>query len=106
MNEKDLESVMNLIMYGGEGKSNAIEAIQAAKAGNFALAEEKMKAADEALIQAHHAQTEMLVDEADGKHKEVTLLMVHGQDHLMTGMAFKELAKEIVDVYKELRKEQ
>lgn len=31
MNESNLESVMGLIMYGGEAKSNAMEAIQAAK---------------------------------------------------------------------------
>ncbi|CAG7484949.1 lichenan-specific phosphotransferase enzyme iia component (pts system lichenan-specific eiia component) (eiia-lic) (eiii-lic) [Streptococcus pneumoniae] len=33
MNESNLESVMGLIMYGGEAKSNAMEAIQAAKKG-------------------------------------------------------------------------
>lgn len=102
MNEKDLEAVMGLIMYGGEGKSNAIEAIEAAKAGNFELADAKLKAADEAIVQAHHAQTEMLTKEASGNHSEVTLLMVHGQDHLMTSMAFKDLAKEIVHLYKVL----
>lgn len=102
MNEKDLEAVMGLVMYGGEGKSNAIEAIEAAKAGNFELADAKLKAADEAIVQAHHAQTAMLTEEASGNHREVTLLMVHGQDHLMTSMAFKDLAKEIVHLYKVL----
>ena len=33
---------------------------------------------------------------------EVSLLMVHGQDHLMTGMMFLDLAKELVDVYRRL----
>ena len=100
MDEKDLETVMGLIIYGGEGKSNAVEAIEAAKAGDFELADTKLKAADEAILQAHHAHTGMLTEEASGNHKEVTLLMVHGQDHLMTSIAFKDLAKEIVHLYK------
>lgn len=33
MDESNLESVMGLIMYGGEAKSNAMEAIQVAKKG-------------------------------------------------------------------------
>ncbi|CAG6052054.1 lichenan-specific phosphotransferase enzyme iia component (pts system lichenan-specific eiia component) (eiia-lic) (eiii-lic) [Streptococcus pneumoniae] len=35
MDESNLESVMGLIMYGGEAKSNAMEAIQAAKKRGF-----------------------------------------------------------------------
>ncbi len=100
MNEKDLETVMGLIVYGGEGKSNAMEAIEAAKAGNFALADEKLKAAKEAILQAHRTHAGMLTQEAEGNHRELTLLMVHGQDHLMTSIAFKDLAKEIVHLYK------
>ena len=47
MEEQDnLEVIMELIMYGGDAKSNAMEAIQAAKAGDFELAEEKIKAAE------------------------------------------------------------
>ena len=80
-----------------------MEAIQAAKAGDFELAEEKLKAADESLLQAHHAQTEMLTQEANGNPVELSLLMVHGQDHLMTGMMFKDLAKELVDMYREIK---
>ena len=106
MDEKKVQAIMNLIIYGGDGKSSSVEAIQAAKEGNFELADEKIKAAEESLLQAHHTQTEMLTQEANGDSGEVSLLMVHGQDHLMTGMMFKDLAKEIVDVYRTIRKEQ
>ena len=98
MDEKKVQAIMNLIIYGGDGKSSSVEAIQAAN--------EKIKAAEESLLQAHHTQTEMLTQEANGDSVEVSLLMVHGQDHLMTGMMFKDLAKEIVDVYRTIRKEQ
>ena len=45
----------------------------------------------------------MLSQEANGNPVELSLLMVHGQDHLMTGMMFKDLAKEIVDVYRAMK---
>ena len=97
MDEKNIQAIMNLIIYGGDGKSSAMEAIHAAKEGNFDLADEKIQAAD--------TQTEMLTQEANGDSVEMSLLMVHGQDHLMTGMMFKDLAKELVDVYRVIKKE-
>lgn len=100
MDEKTLQAIMGLVMYGGDGKSSAMEAIEAAKKGDFELADSKIKAAEESLLKAHHAQTDMLSQEAAGSHAEVSLLMVHGQDHLMTGITFKDLAKEIVDLYR------
>lgn len=89
-------------MYGGDAKSNAMEAIQAVKLGNFELAKTKINEAEASLAKAHHAQTEMLIKEAQGNQIAVTLLMVHGQDHLMTSMGFTDLAKEIIEVYKKI----
>ena len=105
MDEKNIQAIMNLIIYGGDGKSSAMEAIHVAKEGNFDLADEKIQAAEKSLLEAHHTQTEMLTQEANGDSVEMSLLMVHGQDHLMTGMMFKDLAKELVDVYRVIKKE-
>lgn len=44
----------------------------------------------------------MLTKEAQGEHTQVTLLMVHSQDHLMTAITFVDLAKDFVDVYEEI----
>ncbi|ENA0413451.1 PTS lactose/cellobiose transporter subunit IIA, partial [Listeria monocytogenes] len=38
--------------------------------------------------------------EARGEKAEVSLLLVHAQDHLMNAITFKDLAKEIVDLYR------
>lgn len=104
MKEENINAIMDLIVYGGDGKSSSMEAIHAAKQGDFALADEKIKSAEESLLKAHHAQTAMLTEEANGNSVELSLLMVHGQDHLMTGMMFKDLAKEIVDVYRMMKR--
>lgn len=99
MDESNLEIVMSLIMYGGEAKSNAMEAIQAAKKGQFDQAQLKMKSAKEALLAAHKSQTAMLTAEAQGDASKLSLLMVHAQDHLMTSITFVDLAQEVIEVY-------
>lgn len=99
---KNLEVIMQLIMHGGDAKGKAIEAIEAAKAGDFEAATNKLKESEQALVKAHHSQTGLLTQEASGEAVEVSLLMIHGQDHLMTAIAFKDLAKEIIEVYKRL----
>lgn len=97
--QQNLDIIMQLIMYGGDAKSNSMEAIQAIKKGDFELAKNKISEAEHSLVKAHHSQTEMLVNEAQGNQVQVSLLMVHGQDHLMTSIAFTEIAKEIVEMY-------
>lgn len=102
MDDKNLEAIMGLIIHSGNAKSDAMEAIAAAKAGDFELADEKIKSGEASLVEAYHAQTGMLTEEAKGNHMEVTLLTVHSQDHLMTSIAFTDLAKEIIDLYKKI----
>ena len=105
MNEDSglMEGIMQLIMYGGDAKGKAVEAIRAAKKFDFDVAKAKLIEANQSLSQAHHAQTTMLTQEARGDSIEVTLLMVHGQDHLMNAITFIDLAKEVIDVYKKLQ---
>ncbi len=104
MEQKNLEAIMDLIIHSGNARSDATEAIKAAKEGDFELADTKIESAGAALINAHHAQTNMLTEEASGNNITITLLTVHSQDHLMTAMAFTDLAKEIIDIYKKMSK--
>ena len=104
MDEQNLTTIMNLIVHSGNAKSDAMEAIQAAKSADFDQAYEKIDSAQKSLVEAHHSQTNLLTEESRGNHMEVTLLAVHSQDHLMTSIAFTDLAKEIIDLY-QLNKE-
>ena len=100
--EKRMQIVMGIIMAGGNAKAHAVEAITAAKKGDFTEAEMKLEEANQAIVDAHNTQTEMLTAEARGEHTPIDLYMVHAQDHLMTGITFVDLAKEIVEVYKKV----
>lgn len=103
LEKKDyLEAVMGLIMNGGDSKGRALEAIEAAKAGNFELATNKLKEANDAQILAHKSQTNLLAQEAEDGSVEISMLLIHGQDHLMNAITFLDLAKEIVCVYEKM----
>lgn len=102
MNDKQLQVVMGLIMNAGNAKGEAVAALAAAKKNNFSEAEERMKAANEALVEAHNTQTGLLTAEASGKNSEVTLLMVHSQDHLMNAISYLGLTQELIDMYKRI----
>lgn len=99
----NLEAVMGLIMYGGDAKGKAIEAIEAAKAGDFDTAEAMMSEANESLVTAHQSQTSLLTGEAQGKSVELSLLLIHGQDHLMNAITFIDLAKEVIDIHRKFK---
>ena len=91
--------IFTLILHGGNGRSAAMEAIHAAKERNMDLAREKLKEANNALNEAHHIQTSLIQSEIGGTPTEISLLMIHAQDHLMNAMTVKDLAKEFVDMY-------
>ncbi|MEH7748988.1 PTS lactose/cellobiose transporter subunit IIA [Neobacillus drentensis] len=97
---ENLEQVIfQIILHGGNGRSAAMEAMIAAKQGDFEGAREKLKEADDALNEAHHIQTSLIQGEIRGEKTEVSLLMIHAQDHLMNAMTVKDLAEEMVELY-------
>ncbi|MCC5895467.1 MAG: PTS lactose/cellobiose transporter subunit IIA [Alkalibacterium sp.] len=100
MNDKMNEIAFQIILFAGNGKSSAMEAIQEAKEGNFEGAEAKLKEAGEELGKAHGFQTNLLQEEARGNGQGVNVILVHSQDHLMTAMTVRDLAVEIIELYK------
>ena len=100
--EDNMQVVIGIIMQAGNAKAAAMQAITAAKAGDFDKAEELIKQANKDLINAHNVQTDMLTKEAQGDQVKVNLYMVHAQDHLMTAITFIDLAKEIIELYKKI----
>lgn len=93
-----------IILHAGNARSSAFEAIAAAKRGEAGTAEAKMKEADSAFLEAHKMQTELLQEEARGMSSEMSVLLVHAQDHLMTAMTVKELAIEMIDMITRLNR--
>lgn len=97
MNYQDI--IFQIIVNSGDAKSYAMNAIKLAKKGEIDEANNALKSCSDFLEKAHNIQTELIQDEAAGKSKEVTLLMVHAQDHFMNALTVKDLAQEFIDMY-------
>ena len=105
MNKEELYNLaFQLILHAGNAKSLAMEAMFVAKKGNFDEAEAKLNEADSAFNEAHHVQTDLIQKEAGGTDFDLPLIMIHAQDHLMTTLTLKDLAREIIDLHKLIKK--
>jgi len=98
------ELAMNIIVGGGEAKSLAIEAIAYAKEGRFEEAQKALMECEKALVETHEVQTDLIKKALSGDKMDVDLLMVHAQDHLMSAITVKDLAVQMIDLYRELYK--
>ncbi|WP_224752661.1 PTS lactose/cellobiose transporter subunit IIA [Metabacillus arenae] len=91
---------MGIIIHGGNGRSCAMRAIAEAKKGQFEEAEKLVEESSEEINKAHRIQTDLIQAEARGDGTEISLLMVHAQDHLMNAMTVRDLSIEIIDLTK------
>ena len=96
---------MELIASAGDSRSYAMEAIALAKAGDFDEARSSLEKAKDAMVEAHEVQTGLLRGEMSGNEKEkaeLSLLMVHAQDHLTMALLMRDMAREFIELYEKI----
>ena len=94
--------VMELVVNSGNARSTAMEAIELAKKGKIDAAKEMIEEARNQINGAHNFQTKLIQDEIAGQAAPMSLIMCHGQDHLMTAMVVIDLAEQIIALYEKL----
>ncbi len=94
-----MELAMSLIAGAGDSKSDSMEAIIAAKKGDFQAARDFIEKASASMEKTHEIQTQLIRDEMTGNSRETTLLMVHAQDHLCSAQLLRDLSIEFTDLY-------
>lgn len=97
-------TAFKIISYSGMSRAAVHEAMDSMRQGDFILADKKLQEAEDQMVLAHKAQTKLLQDFANGTEIEVQIIMVHAQDILMTTMTLKEIALEMKEMYKQIRK--
>lgn len=115
----DIESIcFQIISFVGAAKSDYIEAMHQAKAGNYEQAEALIAQGDEAFAEGHKVHLELLQSEAQSvvEHAKdkagvgadvaggagTPLLLVHAEDQLASAETVKVMALEIISLYKKL----
>jgi len=102
MDQQQETLCLELIVSAGNGRALAFAALEAAKAGDFALAAERLAESERELGQAHKTQTRLLAGEAQGVGMIPSLLLVHAQDQLMTAIAERGLIAEMIELHRRL----
>jgi PTS system cellobiose-specific IIA component len=97
-------NIFMIISCAGQARSFCFEALRNARKGNFDKAEECIEKAQAELLKTHNTHADMIHKEAAGEKMEVSLLLVHAEDHLMTAMFAKDLIQELVSFMKESRR--
>lgn len=99
-NDKYQLIAMKIIASAGETRSLCIEALRLAREDKFLEAEELLRQAQETILDAHQSQMDLLVDEANGQKADLSILLIHAQDHFMTSSLALDLTREIIELHK------
>ena len=91
-----------IVAYAGDAQTDLIAACEKASQGDIDGARALHESAKQALIDAHDVQTRLLSQEAGGGEMEVTFIMVHAQDTLMTTMLLEKQTKFTIDAYQRI----
>ena len=98
-NEEKYLPHFNIISIAGQAKSDAMEAIEEARCGNFSEARRLLEGAKETLVESHAMMFQMLQDETNGKPVDINIVAVHAQDHFTMATLTIELGEQIINLY-------
>ncbi len=101
MMEETERLCMQLIASVGAARSEFIEAMRCAKDGAFERAKEKMKQGEIHYQQGQRVHSELVAMDMRSDI-QVTLLLTHAQDQMMSAESFHILCREWIDLYQML----
>lgn len=102
LNEKLTEVAFEIIANVGTARGMYIEAIQVAKTGDFEQAQNLIAEGKSIFAEGHHAHADVLTMQANGIHLPSNIYLMHAEDQLMAADSFETIAKELIEVQKEL----
>ncbi|OYD09032.1 PTS lactose/cellobiose transporter subunit IIA [Paludifilum halophilum] len=89
-----------LISHSGNARSKIIQSLREYREGNTAESENLLAKAEEDLQGAHDIHFQMVQKEASGEKTDISLLLMHAEDHLMSTVTMKELVREMLEIFK------
>ena len=100
MDDTKYQTAFQIILHAGNSKSYSMMAMQKAREGELEEAGQFVIQADGALQEAHQIQTELVHSEVTGISVEINIIMVHAQDHLGMAMMMRDVANEVIHIYR------
>lgn len=102
---ENLEMIsFQLISNVGDARAALFCALKAAREEKFEEADSQVKLAEEALLKAHESHSSLIMQEASGEPVQVSLLLMHAEDQLMTTELLKSVTQEMILTHKKYSK--
>ena len=101
MSEKTF-NILEMVSDAGGARNAYIEAIAEAKSKNYERCNELVAQGNELYVKAHRMHALLLQQEMNNANLEISLMMTHAQDILMSAECFKILCDEFIDLYRRL----
>ena len=99
-----LERICFKIIAVGAARSCFIEAMQIARKGDYEKAEQLIQDGEKEFVNAHQAHAELITNEANGNKTDVTLLLLHAEDQIMSAETIKIMALEMIEMCRQFNK--
>ncbi|PYE49030.1 PTS lactose/cellobiose transporter subunit IIA [Paenibacillus barcinonensis] len=97
------QQIMGMILHSGEANKKAFAALAEVRKRDFEQARVLIKEASAESVKAHKIQTKLIQKDAASEEKlEMSLLVVHAQDHLMKSLLTIDLIEELIEVFSDL----
>ncbi|NPV41734.1 MAG: PTS lactose/cellobiose transporter subunit IIA [Anaerolineae bacterium] len=102
---KSVQFATMTILHAGNARKLIADAYCDLNDFNFEAARQKIKEAKEEALFAHREQSKIIQAESQGESMEITLLLTHAQDSLMSAVSEMYIAKNMIKVVERLYNE-
>ena len=92
-----------MISYTGSARSCFVEAIMAAKEGDFDRAAQLMAEGEEQFVEGHRVHSQLIQKEAQEGKTDINLLLIHAEDQMMSAELLKIVGAELIEIHKRIQ---
>ena len=98
---ENLEMIcFKIISAVGSARSSYVEAMRAARKGDFDLAAEKYAEGQKMYKEGHSHHALLVQQEAKGEKTDVSLLLLHTEDQMMAAEVLGVVSEELIELHK------
>ena len=95
----DLEEMaLEIITNVGTARSMYVEAVEAAKTGNFEEAHNLVAEGEKIFVNGHHAHADLVNAKIGVEELQYMFLVMHAEDQLMSAETLKIVCDEVIDM--------
>lgn len=95
----DLEKMaLEIITNVGTARSMYVEAVEAAKTGNFEEAHNLVAEGEKIFVNGHHAHADLVNAKIGVEELQYMFLVMHAEDQLMSAETLKIVCDELIDM--------